>query len=73
MFSYVSYETAAAQDSFTIGQAYRMNVDSLSWINWLPGLAGALDVRARTGPRKTCSADPQDDRPCPPLNLDPRP
>ena len=33
MYSYVDLATAAAQNRFSLGQAYRMNIDSASWLN----------------------------------------
>jgi hypothetical protein len=57
---------AAAMDRFTLGQVFRMNVDLGSCLNEnrLRDLPGAPAIA------RSCSTDPHDARPCPPLSLD---
>jgi hypothetical protein len=63
MYSYVDRATAAAQNRFSLGQAYRMNVDSASWLNGT-GQSSTLSMK------KNCQPEPTKNRPCPRLVLD---
>lgn len=63
MYSYVDRETAAAQNRFSLGQAYRMNIDTASWLN--RGSQQSISNRI-----KNCQPDPTTQTPCPRLALD---
>lgn len=61
LYSFVSWEQAAAQNGLSLGQSYRINLDRLSWLN-----------RPEAGPRpnKICGTNPVALGPCPVLKLD---
>jgi hypothetical protein len=61
MWTGLNTDATAAQDRFSLGQAYRMNVNNRSWVN-----AGG----ARAGPTTLCQANHMDARPCPLLALE---
>jgi hypothetical protein len=63
MYSYVARETAAAQNRFSLGQAYRMNIDTASWLN--RGVQPSISNKVRK-----CQPDPTTQVPCPRLALD---
>jgi hypothetical protein len=63
MYSNVDRQTAAAQTRLSLGQAYRMNVDSASWLN-RPGQQAAPAMQ------RNCQPDPTTSKPCPRLALD---
>jgi hypothetical protein len=63
MYSYVNRQTAAAQNRFSLGQAYRMNIDTASWLS--------QGVQQSTSNKiKNCQPDPTEQIPCPRLALD---
>jgi hypothetical protein len=64
MYSYVDATTAAAQNRYSLGQAYRMNVDTASWLN------RSTAASAASGTRKDCQPEPTLRSPCPRLSLD---
>jgi len=53
MLSYIDDEFPTPQRSFSLGQAFRMNADSGSWLNWAVSSDGSL-VRAAIEPRLAC-------------------
>jgi hypothetical protein len=63
MYSYVDRATAAAQNRFSLGQAYRMNIDSASWLN-------RTGQTSTASMKKECQPEPTKNRPCPRLALD---
>jgi hypothetical protein len=61
MWTGLSTDASAAQDRFSLGQAYRMNVNQNSWIN-----VGGV----RPPPTILCQNNHTDAKPCPLLALD---
>lgn len=64
MYSYVDAATAAAQNRYSVGQAYRMNSDTASWLN------RSAQQSAAPGVIKDCQPEPTLRVPCPRLSLD---
>lgn len=68
MFSTVSDAASQLRTQITLGQAFRMNFDSRSWIT-LPGTFQMESVTDR-GQAVKCQNTADDDGPCPRLDLD---
>jgi hypothetical protein len=67
MTSYLPDDQAAGiRDHLTLGQAFRMNVDSASWLN----LPASGPIREASALRLACPCDPYVSRPCPGLPVD---
>jgi hypothetical protein len=68
----MNYMEDEVRDRFSLGQGYRMNLDSHSWLNHArqnPFTSTAAAVRSG-GPVKLCQCDPYSVNPCPRLSLD---
>ncbi len=68
MLTYLSDESWIPRENLSLGQMFRINVDTRSWINVAGAVRGLTQIIDPSG--LACQCNPYENKPCPRLSLD---